>query len=72
MTGPEYATFRDLVEVVEKVDEKLDAHKLDTERRLGRIEKGLLFVGLIAVLHPALPHDFQALSGAVIHALPFH
>lgn len=51
---PEFATFRDLVEVVDRVDDKLTEHKVNTEKRLGRIEKGLILVGALAVFHPAL------------------
>jgi hypothetical protein len=47
MTDPEYATLRDLVRTVKDVDDKLDTHKLDVERRFGRLEK---VVGLLAFL----------------------
>ena len=62
---PEYATLRDLVNTVKDVDDKLDQHKLDTEKRLGRIEKGVLFVGLLAILPHFTLKSVPLLEGAV-------
>lgn len=50
MTDPDYATFRDLVETVNTVDEKLDSHKIEVEKRMGRLEKGLAVLAVIVLI----------------------
>lgn len=64
---PEYATFRDLVDAVERVDDKLDLHKDAVDKRLGRIEKGLLAVALVAVVHPQLPAKSLSVFEGAVH-----
>lgn len=65
---PEYATFRDLVDAVERVDDKLDSHKGEVEKRLGRIEKALVLVGALSLIHPQLPlKGASFLEGALTH-----
>lgn len=49
MTHPEYATLRDLVNSVQSVDDKLGTHQLDVEKRIGRIEKGLLALAVMVI-----------------------
>lgn len=61
---PEFATFRDLVETVERVDDKLDEHRIEIEKRLGRIEKALVVVGIVAVLPTFHIHTMPLLEGA--------
>jgi hypothetical protein len=66
---PEYATFRDLVDAVERVDHKLDVHKDEIGKRLGRIEKGLVLVGALSLLHPSLPVKGATLLEGVVHSI---
>lgn len=67
--NPEYATFRDVVDAVEGVDSKLDAHKDDVNKRLGRIEKSLILVGLLSLLHPSLPLKGASLFEGALHVV---
>jgi hypothetical protein len=67
---PEYATFRDLVDAVDRVDDKLDKHKDSMSKRLGRIEKGLLAVALVALVHPQLPAKSLSVFEGAVHLIP--
>lgn len=69
MSDPDFATFRDVVDVVERVETKLDEHKTETEKRLGRMEKGLLLVGVLALVHPQLPVKSLPFFEGAVHAI---
>lgn len=66
---PDFVTFRDLVEVVERVEDKLDEHKLVSERRFGRIEKGMVLVAALALFHPSLPAKSVPFLEGAIHTV---
>lgn len=64
---PEFATFRELVDAVNSVEEKVTGQQVAVEKRLGRIEKAIIVVALLALLHPALsPHVLPLLQGGFI------
>lgn len=69
---PEYATFRDLVDAVDRVDDKLDTHKSEVDKRLGRIEKALLLVGALSLLHPSIPLKTLPLLEGAAHQIAIH